>query len=106
MHDERMFIVTELLEGESLGARIHAGRVPWRTAVAMVMQVADGLAAAHERGIVHRDIKPDNVFVTTDGRIKVLDFGSRPGASRSRAFAPRTPPRCRKAGSSSAPSGT
>jgi len=65
----------DLLEGESLQARLHAGAIPARTAIEWAAQAADGLAAAHEKGIVHRDLKPANLFLTQDGRVKVLDFG-------------------------------
>jgi serine/threonine protein kinase len=69
------YIVTELLEGETLRARMQGRPLPARKAVEFAIQIASGLAAGHERGIVHRDIKPDNLFVTTEGRIKILDFG-------------------------------
>lgn len=69
------FIVTELLEGQSLRARLSASRLSRREAVEVAVEVARGLAAAHARGIVHRDIKPENIFVTTDRRVKILDFG-------------------------------
>ena len=70
------YAVTELLEGETLRARIDAsGPLPPRKALDYATQIARGLAAAHERGIVHRDLKPENVFVTRDGRVKILDFG-------------------------------
>jgi len=69
------FAVTELLEGETLGERLTRGTLPWREAVDVAAAIADGLAAAHARGIVHRDIKPANVFLTRDGQVKVLDFG-------------------------------
>ena len=65
----------ELLEGESLRARLQQGPIPVRKAIEWAAQVAHGLAAAHEKGIVHRDLKPENLFLTKDGRVKVLDFG-------------------------------
>jgi Tol biopolymer transport system component len=74
-HDGAPFIVSELLEGESLRMRLRRGPVPRRKALDYTRQIALGLAAAHDRRIVHRDIKPDNVFITSDDRIKVLDFG-------------------------------
>jgi eukaryotic-like serine/threonine-protein kinase len=69
------FVVTELLRGETLGARLRAGPVAPLRATDMVAQAADGLAVAHARGIVHRDIKPENLFLTSEGRVKILDFG-------------------------------
>ena len=69
------YIVTELLEGETLRERLATGGLGVRKAVEYAAQVARGLAAAHERGIVHRDLKPENLFVTRDGIVKVLDFG-------------------------------
>jgi len=69
------FLVTELLEGESLRHRLSRGRLPLRTALELGAQIAEGLAAAHARGIVHRDVKPENVFLTSGGRAKLLDFG-------------------------------
>ena len=69
------YVVSELLEGETLRARIGDSPLPQRKAVDYATQIAKGLAAAHERGIVHRDLKPDNLFVTRDGRVKILDFG-------------------------------
>jgi serine/threonine protein kinase/Tol biopolymer transport system component len=75
MHGETAFIVTELLEGETLRERMDGRPLSPRKAVDYAIQIASGLAAGHERGIVHRDIKPDNLFVTKDGRVKILDFG-------------------------------
>jgi TolB-like protein len=69
------FVVTELLEGETLRDRLRSGAFPPRKAVELAAQIAHGLAACHERGIVHRDLKPENLFLTADGRVKVLDFG-------------------------------
>jgi serine/threonine protein kinase len=66
-HEGAPYLVTELLEGETLRARIDADRVPRSRALELARQVASGLAAAHAKGITHRDIKPENLFVTTDG---------------------------------------
>ena len=74
-HDGAPYIVTELLEGETLRARLSGGALSVRKATDYAVQVAHGLAAAHEKGIVHRDLKPENLFVTNDGRVKILDFG-------------------------------
>ena len=74
-HDGQPFIVMELLEGRTLRDRMAAGRLPLDTVVNFAIQIAEALGAAHAKGIVHRDIKPANVFVTSDGRAKVLDFG-------------------------------
>ncbi|MDQ3488634.1 MAG: protein kinase, partial [Acidobacteriota bacterium] len=71
----RHFIAMELLEGQSLDARIGGRPLPWETIADIGIQVADAMDAAHGRGIVHRDIKPANIFLTRDGRAKVLDFG-------------------------------
>ena len=69
------FIVSELLEGESLGDRLAKGPIPVRKATAWAKQIANGLAAAHTHGVVHRDLKPENLFVTHAGHVKILDFG-------------------------------
>jgi len=69
------YAVTELLEGETLAMRIAEGPLPVRKAIEIGAHVASGLAAAHERGITHRDLKPGNVFITKDGQVKILDFG-------------------------------
>jgi serine/threonine-protein kinase len=74
-HDGHHFIATEYVEGESLRQRLLFGPMEFKETLAIVIQVADALAAAHEAGIVHRDIKPENVMVRRDGYVKVLDFG-------------------------------
>ena len=74
-HNNSPFLVSELLEGESLRAVLDSGALPQRKTIEYGVQIAHGLAAAHEKGIVHRDLKPENIFVTKDGRIKILDFG-------------------------------
>jgi Tol biopolymer transport system component len=74
-HDDAPYIVTELLEGETLRSRLGPGAISPRKAIDYAVQIAKGLAAAHEKGIVHRDLKPENVFLTRDGRVKILDFG-------------------------------
>ena len=67
--------VMELLEGETLRERLRRGALTWRDAIDISANVADGLAAAHAKGVVHRDLKPDNVFLTSAGLVKILDFG-------------------------------
>jgi eukaryotic-like serine/threonine-protein kinase len=77
-HHGAPYVVMELLEGESLRQKLAGdggARIPVRKAVDYSVQVAQGLAAAHEHGVIHRDLKPDNIFVTDDGRVKILDFG-------------------------------
>src|SRR5580704_16714152 len=69
------YLVSELLEGETLREKLEAGPLPARRAIEYALGIAQGLAAAHDKGIVHRDLKPENVFITRDGRVKVLDFG-------------------------------
>jgi eukaryotic-like serine/threonine-protein kinase len=69
------YIVSELLEGETLRQRIPPIGMPSRRAIELAVQLANGLAAAHEKNIVHRDLKPENIFITRAGRLKILDFG-------------------------------
>jgi hypothetical protein len=83
-HDGTPFLVTELLEGMTLRARLREGPVPLRKALDWAGQIARGLAAAHEKGLVHRDLKPENIFLTRDGRVKILDFGLARDASTNR----------------------
>jgi eukaryotic-like serine/threonine-protein kinase len=75
LHDGVPFVVSELLDGQTLRARINDGPPPLRLAVRYGYEIARGLVAAHRRGVVHRDLKPENVFITRDGRVKILDFG-------------------------------
>jgi Tol biopolymer transport system component len=74
-HDGTLYVVSELLEGETLRDRIREAPLPPSKVVEHAIQVARGLTAAHERGIVHRDLKPENLFITRDGIVKILDFG-------------------------------
>src|SRR5437868_10671225 len=74
-HDGSPYIVSELLDGSTLRERLVGGALSVRTTVDYAVQIARGLVAAHEKHLVHRDLKPDNVFVTRDGLVKILDFG-------------------------------
>jgi Tol biopolymer transport system component len=74
-YDGTPYLVSELLEGESLSDRLKHGKLRLNRAVDYGRQIAAGLAAAHAKGITHRDIKPANIYITKDGRVKILDFG-------------------------------
>lgn len=74
-HDGTPYMVTELLEGETLRDRLHGALLSSRRAIEYATQIAQGLAAAHQKGVIHRDLKPENIFITKDGRVKILDFG-------------------------------
>lgn len=74
-HEGAPYVVSELLEGETLRSALSGGKLSQRKAIDYALQIAHGLAAAHEKGIVHRDLKPENLFVIKDGRVKILDFG-------------------------------
>ena len=81
-HESQMFIVMEFVEGETLRAR--GANLPFKKAIEIGIQIADGLAAAHDRGIVHRDLKPENIMLQKEGRVCIMDFGlaKLKGASR------------------------
>src|SRR5262245_57159193 len=74
-HEGTPYLVTELLEGRPLSERIHEAPLAPAEAAALAIQIAQGLAAAHERGIVHRDLKPDNILIVRGEQVKILDFG-------------------------------
>src|SRR6266496_4327460 len=74
-HDGAPYVVSELLEGETLRQRLGGATLAQRRVIDFALQIAHGLAAAHDKGIVHRDLKPENLFLTKDGRLKILDFG-------------------------------
>ena len=75
VHEDQLYVVMELLTGQTLRERLSAGAMPVRKAVDMAIQIARGLGAAHGKGIVHRDLKPENIFLLDDGQVKILDFG-------------------------------
>ena len=77
------YAVMELLEGENLRSKLKGGGLTPKRAVEIAIEVALGLGAAHEQGLIHRDVKPENIFITKDGRVKVLDFGLAKQVARS-----------------------
>ncbi|HVE84281.1 MAG TPA: serine/threonine-protein kinase [Myxococcales bacterium] len=83
---ERVFVAMELVEGHSLRQRLKAGPLPWREALRVMEAAGEGLAAAHHKGLVHRDFKADNILIGQDGRVQVMDFGL------ARAAKDRAPP--------------
>ena len=80
-----LYLVLELVPGETLAARLSKGRLTVEEALRIATQIAEALEEAHEKGIIHRDLKPGNIMITEDGKVKVLDFGL------ARAFAEDTP---------------
>lgn len=74
-HQGAPYLVSELLQGETLREHLQRGRMSERNVLKLSQQIAQGLAAAHDKGVVHRDLKPENLFLTEDDRLKVLDFG-------------------------------
>ena len=88
-HEGVPYLVSELLEGETLRDRLERNPSS-RRIIKYSLQIADGLAAAHDKGIVHRDLKPENLFLTSSGRVKILDFGlaklERPDAASRQPF--------------------
>ena len=82
---QQPFMVSELLQGESLREVLTRGALSQRKAIDYGVQIAHGLAAAHSKDIAHRDLKPDNIFITRDGRVKILDFGLAKTVSEARS---------------------
>lgn len=100
-HNGAPYVVSELLEGETLRVRLNERLPPMRKALSLALQVAQGLSAAHEKSIIHRDLKPENIFITKEERVKILDFGLAkllpPGLSNEgQTDAPTAPPDTRE----------
>ena len=74
-HDGTRFLVLEFVDGETLEDRLRRGPLPIQDTLKLVLQIAEAVEAAHEKGVIHRDLKPANIKVTSDGTVKVLDFG-------------------------------
>lgn len=74
-HEGSLFIVMEYVNGQTLRERVQSAVPNPKSAIEIGIQIADGLAAAHEKGIVHRDIKPENIMVRKDGIAQIMDFG-------------------------------
>ncbi len=75
MVGERVYLAMEFVDGQTFGAWLEATRPGWREVLRVVLAAGDGLAAAHDKGLIHRDIKPDNIMIGADGRVRVMDFG-------------------------------
>jgi eukaryotic-like serine/threonine-protein kinase len=87
-HDGVRFLTMELVEGQTLSTLILPGGLPLPRLLELAVPLTDALVAAHEKGVIHRDLKPGNVMVTREGRVKVLDFGPRENGGRGYAIRP------------------
>jgi Tol biopolymer transport system component len=90
-HAGTRYLVLELVDGETLAERLTRGPIPVKQALEIALQIAEALDVAHERGVIHRDLKPDNIKLTPDGRVKVLDFGLAKNLTPFGAHAPTEP---------------
>jgi eukaryotic-like serine/threonine-protein kinase len=75
LHEGIPFVITKILDGESLRNRIQHSKIPWKEAIDAIKVISDAISAAHLKNIIHRDLKPENIFITRDGQLKILDFG-------------------------------
>ncbi len=73
--DGNQYLILEYIEGETLAERLARGAIPVDEALPMAKQIAEAIEAAHEKGVIHRDLKPANIKFTSDGQVKILDFG-------------------------------